>query len=247
MTKKILFPLLMLALLVFFSGCSRSVQREKIPPLKKGALRHEKEKKPAPSSIPKMKPAPLIMIDPGHGGKDQGTQSVEFSKYLEKNLTLATAQMLNSYLQEFGYKTQMTRKEDVFVSLKDRVDVSNQKSPDLFVSVHYNAAESTKAQGIEVYYYEAREDRERNCQSKLLANAVLEHVIAHTKAKSRGVKHGNYAVIRETKMPAILIEAGFMTNPEEMQKIKDVSYMKKIALGIALGIKQHIHNNVLSH
>jgi N-acetylmuramoyl-L-alanine amidase len=74
----------------------------------------------------------------------------------------------------------------------------------------------------------------------MLAQTVLDHVIESTAAKSRGVKHGNFLVIRETEMPAILVEGGFLTNTSEMDRIKDPSYLKKLALGIAKGIQTYL-------
>jgi len=231
-----------MAVIMFLSGCSKSIHHERVYPPKKGEGIGEKERFVAPLP-PSKESSLLIVIDPGHGGKDQGTQSLEGPKYFEKNLTLPTAQILNTYLQGFGYKTIMTRRDDLFVPLKERADFANQRKSYLFVSVHYNAAENSKAHGIEVYYYESADNKERSDKSKALANFVLEGVINNTKGKSRGVKHGNFAVIRETQMPAILIEGGFMTNSDEMQKIKDVAYMKQLAWGIAQGIKQYIQTS----
>ena len=134
----------------------------------------------------------------------------------------------------------MTRKDDTFITLDERANFANQIKPRLFVSVHYNSAPSADAEGIEVFYYRSEEDKGRTDQSKKLAHAILNRVIANTQAKSRGVKHGNLAVIRETNMPAVLIEGGFMTNDKEMDKIKDPAYIKQIAWGIAKGVDDWI-------
>lgn len=242
MARNFLFPLLAVTALLFLSGCSKSIREDRVNPPTKGAMVSDKDKIAMADSLQRQ-PSVLIIIDPGHGGKDEGTKSLDTPVHLEKNLTLTTAQILNTYLQGFGYKTIMTRRDDLFIPLKERADFANQKNAKLFVSVHYNAAENSKAHGIEVYYYQTADNKERSEKSKALASTVLEHVINNTKAKSRGVKHGNFAVIRETKMPAILVEGGFMTNPEEMQKIKDAAYIKKLAWAIASGIKQYLQVN----
>jgi len=182
----------------------------------------------------------LIVIDAGHGGKDLGAESDKAPKYQEKIYTLTTAKMLESYLKRQGYRTVMTRNDDFFVSLSERAKFANGQHPILFVSVHYNSAPKKQAHGVEVYYYRSDTDKERSSASKKLAQADLDNVIAQTEAKSRGVKHGNFAVIRETNMPAILIEGGFLSNDEELKKIKRGAYQKKIAWGIVQGIEKYL-------
>lgn len=183
---------------------------------------------------------PLIVIDPGHGGEDFGTQSNSKPRYQEKHLNLATAQMLRTYLNQMGYATMMTRTKDTFISLDKRAQFANERKPALFISVHYNSAPSPDAEGIEVFYYRSDKNPERSKKSKELAQEVLDKIIPTCQAKSRGVKHGNFAVIRSTEMPAILVEGGFLTNDEEMQRIKDPSYLKKLAWSMAQGIQSYL-------
>jgi N-acetylmuramoyl-L-alanine amidase len=182
----------------------------------------------------------LIVLDAGHGGDDFGTHSDGKGKLHEKNLNLSTTQMVKSYLQESGYQVAMTRSDDLFISLEERANFANEVKPLLFVSIHYNSAPSKEADGIEVFYYQDDENKSRTRQSMQLAQAVLDKVIKNTKAKSRGIKHGNLAVIRRTNMPAILIEGGFMTNPKEMEKLRDPAYQKSIAQGIAQGVQAYL-------
>ena len=195
---------------------------------------------PEPCVVPPRALSPLIMIDPGHGGEDQGTLSLIKPAYQEKSLTLATAKLLQGYLQKLGYRTKMTRTDDVFVSLPLRSKFANDANAAFFVSVHYNSAPSKEAHGIEVFYYKSETDLRRMNASKDLATEVLGQVLAMSKAKSRGVKAGNFSVIRETKMPAILIEGGFLTNAEELEKIKNPQYLKMLAWGIAQGVDRYI-------
>lgn len=183
-------------------------------------------------------PSVRIFIDPGHGGKDEGAKSTTGPKCFEKSFNLTTALHLERYLREAGYDTVVTRGDDTFVPLKIRSSFANCNRADLFVSVHYNASESPKAEGIEVYYFESGDQREQ--KSKKLAQLVMNRLVAGTKSKGRGVKAGNLAVLREAKMPAILVEGGFMTNANELNKIKDPEYMRKVAQSIAQGVKDYL-------
>lgn len=179
----------------------------------------------------------LIVIDAGHGGKDFGAEAAPKPPLKEKNLNLMTAQMLEDYLQQMGYRTLMTRADDYFVSLDKRASFANSVGADIFVSVHYNSAPSLKAEGVEVFYYRSEINKDRTLVSNELADTILKSVINNTKAKSRGVKHGNLAVLRKTLMPAALVEGGFITNSQELAKLRDPNYLRSIAWGIAQGIQ----------
>lgn len=234
---------LLLLILFAANACTPKVYQE--PPLEVYYIPEEPiEPKPIITTTePPVKPFKdlMIVIDPGHGGEDLGTQSLSKPKYLEKHFNLATAKMLKDFLEQKGYSILLTRSDDTFIPLDKRAEFANTRDSKLFVSVHYNSAPSPEAQGIEVFYYRSKDDQDRSAESKILAQNVLKRVIKNTDAKSRGVKHGNLAVIRLTKMPAILIEGGFLTNDEEMQKLKDPSYLKQIAWGIAQGIDDYIN------
>lgn len=185
-------------------------------------------------------PQALIVLDPGHGGDDYGTHSLGTPRYQEKHLNLSTAQIVKNLLQQAGYEVIMTRNDDTFVSLDNRAMFANKLNPALFLSIHYNSAPSRDAEGIEVFYYRDRENPLRQKKSNILAQSVLNKVIKNTKAKSRGVKAGNLSVIRQTEMPAVLIEGGFMTCAKEMDKLKDAAYIKSIAVGISQGIQDYL-------
>lgn len=223
------------AIIFIVSSCSsRSCQIEPEAPIMEVPVVIEK---PTPSPcIPRKK----IVIDPGHGGDDFGTQTLIKPTYKEKNLNLATAKMLQDYLRQLGYEVLMTRNKDFFISLEKRSQFANAQKSDLFVSVHYNSAPSSKAEGIEIFYYWGDKNKERVQASKNLAETVLKHIIGTTKAKSRGIKNGNLAVLRKTTMPAILIEGGFLTNEEELTKLKNSAYLKAIAWGAAQGIHAYL-------
>jgi N-acetylmuramoyl-L-alanine amidase len=182
----------------------------------------------------------LIVLDPGHGGKDLGAHSLTAPRYQEKLLTLSTARIVKNYLEGLGHTVIMTRTEDVFIPLEKRASLANQLAPSLFVSIHYNSAENVSAEGIEIFYYTAKDNSVRTRDSKLLAQTILDEVLKCTGAKSRGVKTQNFSVIRNTKMPAVLIEGGFLTNNDERQRVKNAAYLKKLAWGIALGIDRFL-------
>lgn len=195
---------------------------------------------------PILKEKGLVVIDAGHGGEDVGTQSLVKPRCQEKTLNLTTARFVRDYLQQLGYRVMMTREEDVFVSLEKRAQWTNAHAPVIFVSIHYNSAPNAEAHGIEVFFFQSVTDKVRSNKSKRLAQVVLKHVLAQTEAKSRGVKHGDYAVIRETQMPAILIEGGFITNEQEAQRLRDSAYLKKLALGVAKGIEEYLKRNAVA-
>ena len=178
----------------------------------------------------------LIVIDPGHGGFDIGAtvKSVQ-----EKALALKTATLVKQYLHQKGYRVILTRSRDVFISLTKRTTIANDTKSKVFVSIHYNAFKNPQAKGIEVYYYN-RGSKWRQNASKKLAQLVLDGMIASTGAKNRGVKTGNFHVIRETHMPAILIEGGFITNPQEHSNLSDQKYVEKMSLSIANAIEKYL-------
>lgn len=240
--------ILMLLVLVGLTGCARNQYRQSSQ-MRYPSMPISKAPKQTPPFLAYTPPAKpitpinnkgLIVIDAGHGGKDYGTNSASNPKYHEKNLTLSTAFMLKNYLQQMGYEIVLTRDDDTFIPLDERAQIANDQQPKAFISVHYNHADSKEASGIEVYYYKSDDNKTRSSASKLLAESILSNVIHSTQAKSRGVKHGNFAVIRETKMPAILIEGGFLSNKDEMDKIKRAAYLKQLAWGIANGLDEYI-------
>ncbi|HPE84708.1 MAG: N-acetylmuramoyl-L-alanine amidase [Chlamydiia bacterium] len=178
---------------------------------------------------------PLVVIDAGHGGFDLGACHASCE---EKDLALTTSLLLKRYLNEKGYRVILTRNRDVFIPLKERAAMANEAKSKLFVSIHYNAAQSTNAEGIEVYYFN-KGDHLRIESSKKLASDVLSKLLHRTGAPSRGIKHGNFLVIRETKMPAILIEGGFITSPKERAILKSRDYQEEIAQAVAEGIDHY--------
>lgn len=181
---------------------------------------------------------PTIVLDPGHGGTDRGARTkTPFCE--EKRVCLQTTRLVKKYLDQLGYHVVMTRNTDAFVSLSRRVEIASQAGSAIFVSIHYNASRNPTAQGIEIFFFDSKEHRSRAVSSKKLADAILPRLVRRTQSPSRGVKKGNFYVIRETPMPAILIEGGFISNPRERGLLKTRDYQEKIARGIADGIDQY--------
>lgn len=229
----------------FIFSCSKATYVANEEPISRPCVRPTEEiaMVTAVKSLRTRLASPLIVIDAGHGGKDNGTESKKGPKFYEKHLTLTTAEFLEAYLKKMGFRTAMTRKDDLYLELKERAEFANARKPALFVSVHYNSAPNKQAEGVEVYYYNGSDDKKRSQSSKDLAKAILDAVLVETKAKSRGIKEGNFAVIRETTMPAIIIEGGFMTNEGEMSRIRDKNYMSGLAKGIAQGINEYLYKS----
>ncbi len=183
-----------------------------------------------------------VVIDAGHGGADRGTKSrAPFCE--EKRLCLQTARLVKRYLDQLGYHVIMTRTNDAFIPLSRRVEIAEQASSSIFVSIHFNSARNPTAHGIEVFFFDAKENKSRTIASKRLAEAILPGVIRRTLARSRGVKKGNYYVLRENSIPAVIIEGGFISNPQECAQLKDFEYQDKLARGIADGIDRYFKFN----
>ena len=207
-------------------------------PLFSTAAPRKEKSAPVGSLLTTSSAAPTIVIDAGHGGTDHGARGkVPFCE--EKRVCLQTARLVKKYLDQLGYHVVMTSNTDAFIPLSRRVEIATQSGSSAFVSIHYNSSRSPVAQGIEIFFFDSKEDRSRSAASKRLADAVLPRLIQRTSAQSRGVKKGNFYVIRETSMPAILVEGGFISNPGERALLKDWEYQEKIARGIADGIDHY--------
>ena len=181
-----------------------------------------------------------IVVDPGHGGHDSG--AVAEDKTTEKSLTLRLAPRVATLLSQRGYNVIMTRTTDEFIALSKRAEIANQNNAEIFVSIHFNFASSPSAYGIEVLYASENDvDRKKNAGDQTrLAREVLNSVLKETGANSRGIKNRpELAVLRRTNMTACLVEGGFMSNPDELDKIKSDSYLDKLAVGIVNGIENY--------
>lgn len=180
----------------------------------------------------------IIVLDAGHGGTDFGTMSKEHS-YAEKDVTLALTLAVCDQLRRLGYRPILTRQSDVFVTLAKRAQIANSLKAGVFVSIHCNHSENSSAFGTEIYYYE-KGSEERSRYSMALGQCVLKSMEGSGILRSRGVKAGNFSVIRETAMPSILVETGFLSNPKERMLLLSRDYKLGLAKGIAIGINEFI-------
>lgn len=171
-----------------------------------------------------------VIIDPGHGGSDPG--AIGPSAYQEKAFTLSTSMKLKNQLDAKGYATQLTRSTDIYLSLQERVDISNKSGADLFVSIHANSFnESSK--GVETFSYQA------TGMAADVAKLVQARLVANTGLTNRGPKQEAYYVLKYNNVPAILVEAAFISNPTEEALLKTSAFQDKVAKSIVEGIEQY--------
>lgn len=170
-----------------------------------------------------------VVVDPGHGGEQSGACH---HGVVEKEVTLETAKFLKEYLEEAGVTVYMTREDDRLVSLADRVKLSNTIKPDIFVSIHYNSVEnpyrSSGQNGLETFYPPSSR------YSVELANDIHKSVVEDFSLADRFVAEEKFYVIRNNQSPSILIEGGYLTNPQDRILLSENK--KKYAQAIAEGI-----------
>lgn len=171
----------------------------------------------------------VIILDPGHGGSDQGASSSKHKDVTEKVITLKTAKELKSMLEDEGAKVKMTRSNDDYVKLKDR-----QADGDVFISIHNDALDSSGPHGLTVYYH-------HNSQ-KDFANTLHTSINQKSILSDRGVRNENFQVIRQTKLPAVLLELGYISNPTDEDLIVDRKYRHIVETGIVDGLKVYFSN-----
>ncbi len=176
----------------------------------------------------------IIILDPGHGGKDPGTVKGSVS---EKSITLKVSTQVKQLLENAGAKVYMTRTGDTYPSLQDRVDFTQANYGEIFVSVHVNSAANASAQGTETYYAISTGDMYQ--EDIDLATFVNNQIVNNLNMKNRGVKQEQYYVIRNMVIPSILVELGFLTNTEDHNKMTNDQYVKLFAESIYNGILQY--------
>ncbi len=183
------------------------------------------------------------------------TPAIVSSWHYEKTYTLALAGELRDQLRKAGFNVILTRTKDTYVELPDRPALANQRGADLFVSLHFNAtpvgknevegpqtycitpvgASSTDAQGEGSNHGPTPANRHEH-ESLLLAYQIQKSLVEDLDANDRGVRRARFAVLRDARMPAILIEGGYMTHPYESKKIYSSAYRRQMAQAIVKGI-----------
>ena len=175
-----------------------------------------------------------IAIDAGHGGTELG--AIGCLNDNEKDVNLEISKILKEKLKTNGANVIMTREDDSFVGLNDRVEIANKNNAQIFISIHNNAlpdsAAHLKSTGSETYYFYT--------QSKELAKDVVESLAKETGFKNNGAKAQSFAVVRNTNCPAILVEVGYIINPEDNAKLIDKNYQNKIAEAILHGLENYL-------
>ena len=171
-----------------------------------------------------------IVIDPGHGGDDPGAV-VTFSEKHEADHTLTTALLLKKELENLGATVILTRESDKSVSLENRAQLSNREKANAFISLHFDSGPNSNASGTTGYYFSST--------SENLAQTVNKYIARNLTLKSQGTKFQNFLVLRENKQPSILLELGYLNNPDDNKLIESTEYQENIAKSIASALKEY--------
>lgn len=199
-----------------------------------------------------------VILDPGHGGKDPGAVN-QYSS--ESQYTLNVSRLVRDILIRKGYQVIMTRDSNIYLSLSQRVAIANKYSNAIFVSIHFNSGGRGRASGIETFtlspvgvaHYgrgvrisdnSVRQGNYQDSANIALATAIHGRAMERTKSANiidRGIKRARYSVLTSIKHPAILLEGGFMSNPQEARLIHSSVYQRTIATSVAEGIMRYHH------
>jgi N-acetylmuramoyl-L-alanine amidase len=208
-----------------------------------------------PHRVPDVGKIQTVVLDPGHGGHDKG----QVSRYgAEKDFALDVARKLRPILQAKGLRVIMTREGDYFVPLEVRAKIANSARNSIFVSIHFNATnDDPNARGFEIFSFTPRgapstSDRDVaarsfnmqpgssvDAQSVALSACIYHSVLGHLPEYDRGIKRARFAVLRLTKVPAVLIEGGFLTERGESKLISNKDWRAKLAGAIGIGIENY--------
>jgi N-acetylmuramoyl-L-alanine amidase len=174
-----------------------------------------------------------IVLDPGHGGKDDGTTSIVGTH--EKSLTLPTAEVIKQKLENAGATVIMTRTDDTYVPLLQRAGLSNQNHADAFISFHYNWSSNPSVNGITDFYYQQ--------SSNSLASDIINEVVQTTGLNNDGTRFDNLSVLRNNSQPGTLIELGFLSNKNDDSVVESSAYRDKVAQGVYQGLIDYFQLN----
>lgn len=175
----------------------------------------------------------VVIIDPGHGGKDSG--AVGIGGVQEKNVILPIGKRIAEVLERNGIQVIMTRDSDYFVTLPGRVTMAQRAKADVFVSIHANSAGANRPEvnGLETYYYGS---------GLTLARIVHSKILQSLNVRDRNVRKARFYVLRKNSMPAILVETGFLTGREDVANLNSPAYQNQMADAIAQGILQYLRS-----
>ena len=179
-----------------------------------------------------------IVLDPGHGGKDQGAEG--HTGAVEKTLSLDVAKRVRALLAQDGYQTYLTREFDRYLTLEERTQFARDKAADLFVSIHINASENAQAEGIETFVRAvALEQDTLDACNTILAASIQRNLLSRTQANDRGLRRAGFYVIKNAPCTAVLVECGFLSAPKEEARLLSGSYRQRLARGIYDGIRAY--------
>ena len=192
-----------------------------------------------------------IVVDPGHGGKDKGASGKRFH---EKDIVLSISRKVSRLLKHIGYEVYLTRNSDVFIDLQKRPAIARRLNADMFISIHVNKADKKDVSGAECFSmtpagatstysrkpaYKSYPGNKNDANNIALTYWIQRSLVGKTKAVDRGVKHARFMVLKESSCPSVLVEAGFLSNPQEEKLLGTESYQWKIARGIVQGILRY--------
>jgi N-acetylmuramoyl-L-alanine amidase len=208
-----------------------------------------------PHRVPNVGKVQTVVLDPGHGGYDKG----QVSRYgCEKDFALDVARKLRPLLQAKGVRVIMTREGDYFVPLEVRAKIANAARNSIFISIHFNATnDDPNATGFEIFSFTPRgapstsdttltsssfnrqPGSEVDAQSMALSACIYHSLLGHIPEYDRGIKRARFAVLRLTKVPAVLVEGGFLTERGECRLIANKDWRAKLAAAIGVGIETY--------
>ncbi|WP_138496903.1 N-acetylmuramoyl-L-alanine amidase [Nostoc sp. PA-18-2419] len=206
-----------------------------LPPINRGSFPDPNNSNPRPVTQPQRRVSNgrlVVIIDPGHGGKDSGAIGIGGAR--EKDVILPIGKRVAEILQQNGLQVIMTRDSDYFVTLPGRVEMAERANADVFVSIHANSAGASRpdVNGLEVYYYDSGLSLARVVRTNILQSIGT--------LKDRGVRRARFYVLRKSSMPSILVETGYMTGREDMARLRTSAYQNRMAEAIARGILQYL-------
>ncbi|MEH2347100.1 MAG: N-acetylmuramoyl-L-alanine amidase [Nostoc sp.] len=191
---------------------------------------------PRPISRPQPRPSVprgklLVVIDPGHGGKDSGAPGI--GGLLEKDVILPIGKRVAAILEQHGVQAVLTRDADFFVELQGRVEIAERVNATAFVSIHANSVDNRPdVNGLEVYYYDSG-----YALAEVVRNTILQDIDT---IKNRGTRKARFYVLRKSSMPSILVETGYMTGREDNPRLASPEYQNRMAEAIARGILKYL-------
>ena len=177
----------------------------------------------------------IIVLDAGHGGKDSGAVGSDGSK--EKEVVLSVTKKVEALLKAKGAVVYLTRSGDTYPELPDRVKYSTSKNAEMFISIHANSATNTSASGAETFYNKS--NSVNYLEDQLLAKYINDEMVKNADMKDRGDKVGDFLVIREQAIPAVLVELGFISNSADRAKLISAKYQNIYAESIYNGIVKY--------